>query len=402
MLSQMVRELAICFYLWIFKCFFSIFSLVPLKNKTTFVVSFGDNSQYVYKEIRRQNIPMKVVFLCEKKTFQKFKDDRQGTALLFEVRHLIHWVRAVFHLATSRYVFIDNYFGFLAAVTFKKEVQCIQLWHASGAIKKFGLEDESVKTRSEEAKQRFLQVYSKFDQVVVGSDVMAKIFMKSFHLKRGNILSSGIPRTDFYFNEEAKQKAIASLIHKHPVLKGKKVILYAPTYRDYELEQFNLVLKIEKMARELGTEYILILRFHPAIKSMEDYSTRYPDFVVDLSSNQYEINELLVAADYLITDYSSVPYEFSLLRKPMIFFTYDLEEYKRDRGVMEDFEEHLPGPMVKDTESIIDIIKNNCFDLNIVEYYCEKWNQYSKGRSSQNLVQHIFTRDNLENTSKGY
>jgi CDP-glycerol glycerophosphotransferase (TagB/SpsB family) len=231
---------------------------------------------------------------------------------------------------------------------------------------------------------------------------MAEIFMKSFHLKRENILPSGIPRTDFYFNKEAKQKAVASLIHKHPILKEKKVILYAPTYRDYELDHFNLVLEIEKMAQELRTEYILILRLHPAVKKIVDYSIHYPDFVVDLSTNQYEINDLLVAADYLITDYSSIPYEFSLLRKPMIFFTYDLEKYKRERGVMEEFEEHLPGPMVKDTESIIDLIKNNRFDLNIVEYYCEKWNQYSKGRSSQNLVQHIFTNDKFEPTSKGY
>jgi teichoic acid glycerol-phosphate primase len=402
MLSQMVRELAICFYLLIFKCLFSIFSLVPLQNKTTFVISFGDNSQYVYEEIRRQKIPMNVVFLCTKKTLPKFKDNLEGTAILFELSHLIPWVRAVFHLATSRYVFIDNYFGFLAAVTFKKEVQCIQLWHASGAMKKFGLEDASVKTRTEKAKQRFLQVYSKFDQVVVGSDVMAEIFMKSFHLKKENILPSGIPKTDFYFNEEAKEKAVGSLIQKHPILKEKKVILYAPTYRDYELDHFNLVLEIEKMARELAAEYILILRLHPAIKNKGDYSIRCPNFVVDLSSNQYEINDLLVAADYLITDYSSIPYEFSLLRKPMIFFPYDLEEYKRERGVVEEFEEHLPGPIVTDTESIIDIFRNNRFDLNIVEYYCEKWNQYSKGRSSQNLVQHIFTKDHHKTTSKGY
>ena len=69
-----------------------------------------------------------------------------------------------------------------------------------------------------------------------------------------------------------------------------------------------------------------------------DFSTRYPDFVVDVSSDQYEINDLLVVADYLITDYSSISYEFSLLQKPMIFFTYDLEEYKQSRGVLEGFE----------------------------------------------------------------
>lgn len=402
MLSQMVRELAISFYLLVFKCLFSLFKLLPLRNKTTFVVSFGDNSLYVYEEIRRQTIPTEVVFLCEEKAFDKFKGVPEATTILFKLRHIVNWVSAVYHLATSRYIFIDNYFGFLAAVTFKDEVKCIQLWHASGAMKKFGLEDESIKTRTEQAKKRFLQVYSKFDHVVVGSDVMAEIFMKSFNLKKEKILPTGIPRTDFYFKEEAKQKAVAALIHKHPVMKGKKVILYAPTYRDHELEHFNLVLEIEKMARELGKEYILILRLHPAIENKADFSTRYPDFVMDLSSSQYEINDLLVAADYLITDYSSIPYEFSLLRKPMIFFTYDLEDYKQERGLMGDFEDNLPGPMVKKTDTIIELIKTTSFDLTIVDYYAEKWNQYSKGSSSQNLVRSIFIEHSLENKSKGY
>lgn len=393
----MVRELAICFYLFIFKCFFSIFSLVPLRNKTSFVISFGDNSQYVYEEIRRKNIPTEVVFLCEKKTVLKFTKYKEATAILFDVRHPLNWVKAVYHLATSRHIFIDNYFGFLAAVSFKKEVQCIQLWHASGAMKKFGLEDESIKSRTEKAKQRFLKVYSKFDQVVVGSDVMAEIFIRSFHLKREKILPTGIPRTDFFYNEEEKKKSIQTLIHSHPTLQNKKIILYTPTYRDNELEQFNLVLEIDKMARKLGPEFRLILRLHPAIVSKGDYAPQYPDFVVDLSSSQYEINELLIAADYLITDYSSIPYDFSLLHKPIIFFTYDLDDYKRQRGVMAGFEEHLPGPMVKDTESIIELIKNNRFDLKKVEYYSGKWNQYSKGCSSERLVQTIYTEVRLDN-----
>ena len=402
MLSQMVRELAICFYLLVFKFLFSIFSLWPLRNKTTFVVSFGDNTQYVYEEILRQRITTDVVFLCEQKAFPRFMGVQGATTILFEAKHLMNWMKAVFHLATSRCIFIDNYFGFLAAVSFKKEVKCIQLWHASGAMKKFGLEDESIKSRTVRARERFLQVYSKFDRVVVGSDVMTEIFMKSFHLKKENILPTGVPRTDFFYNKEAKQKAIDTLLQQHPSLRDKKIILYAPTYRDHELEHFNLVLEVEKMARELGQDYRLILRLHPAIVHKEDFATRSSDFVVDLSSSQYDINELLVAADYLITDYSSIPYDFSLLHKPMIFFTYDLDEYKQQRGVMEGFEEHLPGPLVKDTESIIELIQNNRFDLSQVEYYSEKWNQYSKGCSSQNLVQYIFTEEWFKAKSTGY
>jgi CDP-glycerol glycerophosphotransferase (TagB/SpsB family) len=84
----------------------------------------------------------------------------------------------------------------------------------------------------------------------------------------------------------------------------------------------------------------------------------------------------------------------------MIFFTYDLEDYKQERGLMGDFEEDLPGPMVKKTDTIIELIKNTSFDLTIVDYYAEKWNQYSKGSSSQNLVRSLFTEHRLK--SKGY
>ncbi|MEH7158398.1 CDP-glycerol glycerophosphotransferase family protein [Neobacillus drentensis] len=401
MLSQMVRELAICFYLLIFKCLFTIFSLFPLKNKTTFVVSFGDNSQYVYEEILRQGIPTKVVFLCEQKAYNKFKDVQKADIILFEPRLVMNWLRSIFHLATSRHIFIDNYFGFLAAVSFRKEVQCIQLWHASGAMKKFGLEDESIKSRTNRAKERFLQVYHKFDQVVVGSEVMTEIFMRSFNLPKEKMLPTGIPRTDFFYNEEAKQKATMTLLSNHPILKDKKIILYAPTYRDNELTHFNLALDVEKMARELGPDYTLILRLHPAIVHKDDYTARYPDFVVDLSSSLYEINDLLAVADILITDYSSIPYEYSLLHRPIIFFTYDFEKYKQERGVMAGFEEQLPGPMVNDTESIIDLIQTNRFDLSQVEYYSEKWNQYSKGHSSQTLVSKLFLEYRPETQAEG-
>jgi CDP-glycerol glycerophosphotransferase (TagB/SpsB family) len=122
---------------------------------------------------------------------------------------------------------------------------------------------------------------------------------------------------------------------------------------------------------------------------------------VDLSSSQFEISDLLVTANILITDYSSIPYEYSLLHRPIIFFTYDLDEYKRKRGVMAGFEDHLPGPMVKDTESIIELIQTDRFDLSQVEYYSEKWNQYSKGHSSQNLVSKIFLENSPETQAEG-
>jgi teichoic acid glycerol-phosphate primase len=383
----MVREIAISLYLFIFKCFFTFFKLFPLKDKTTFVISFGDNSRYVFEEMQRQHIQQDVVFLCTGKSILTFQDYDYVTRIPFETYNVFHWMKGLFHLATSQNIFVDNYFGFLAATNFKETVKCIQLWHASGAIKKFGLEDESIKNRSEKAKQRFLMVYDKFDKVVVGSDAMANIFMNSFNLQHDKMLKTGIPRTDFFFDEKGKQKILKKLTFNNHLLQNKKIILYAPTYRDHELDHFRLQLDLEKMNQELGNDYIVVLRLHPAIKNFVDASTLYPDFVFDYSSNQYDINELLLIADILITDYSSIPYEFSLLRKPIMFFAYDFDQYKKERGILE---ENFPGPVVKDTNTIIELLKEGNFDLSVVEQYAKIWNKYSNGHSSYNLVNYIF------------
>ncbi|WP_066387550.1 CDP-glycerol glycerophosphotransferase family protein [Neobacillus mesonae] len=388
----MARELAISLYLFVFKCVFFFFNLLPLKeDKTTFVISFGDNSQYVLEEMQKHNISSEIILLCKGNSINKFKHYQGMKTIPFETLCILSWIKSVYHLATSRHVLIDNYFGFLASVQFKANVECIQLWHASGALKKFGLEDESIKNRSKRANKRFLQVYRNFHKVIVGSDVMADVFIKSFNLKDGNILRTGIPRTDFFYNEEAKQTVLEKLISKYPELRGKKVILYAPTYREDELNNFSLRLDVEKMQRELGNEYILMLRLHPVVqKNLLNFKIAN-GFLYDFSSDKYEINDLLIAADILITDYSSIPFEYSLLRRPMIFFTYDLKEYKKKRGVLTEFEQNLPGPIVEHTDEIIELIKQNSFDLNVVDYYAEQWNKYSTGESSANLICYMFT-----------
>jgi teichoic acid glycerol-phosphate primase len=387
----MVRELAIFLFLFHLKGLFFLFNLLPLKDKTTFVVSFGDNSKYVLDEMRRQNIQVQVAVLCKRKSIGLFKEYHDIDLIPFGTANVFHGLSSIYHLATSNIILVDNYYGFLAAADFKKGVQCIQLWHASGALKKFGFEDESIKYRSPKAKQRFLKVYKQFHKVVFGSETMATIFIKSFNLEKERILTTGVPRTDFFFNKKAVRNTREALS-----IPNKKVILYVPTYRDHELDHFLLQLDIEKMVEKLGNDYILFLRLHPAIQNKISLAEHYPDFIVDVSSGHYEINELLVAADYLITDYSSVPFEYSLLQKPMIFYTYDLEEYQLSRGVLEEFVYNLPGPIVRDTDSIIELIHTNCFDLEAIKRYAKVWNKYSKGHSSYNLVQYLFPEKSPE------
>src|SRR5690606_20333793 len=138
-----VREIAIQFYLFVFRFFFNLFSICPQKKKTTFVASFGDNALFVMKELQKRTEDQIVILKTD-----SCRVDFDGKVLNFEPRHFPDWIRSIYHLATSQNIFIDNYFGFLAAIKFKANVKCIQLWHAAGAIKQFGLRDPSNESRS--------------------------------------------------------------------------------------------------------------------------------------------------------------------------------------------------------------------------------------------------------------
>ncbi|WP_040207122.1 CDP-glycerol glycerophosphotransferase family protein [Neobacillus jeddahensis] len=389
----MIKEAIIKSYLIYFKLIFNIFKLYPQKNKITLVVSFEENTSFIYREMKRQEIPFKIIILSTSPFSYEFRKEIQDTLNIpFEIKNVINWFKSVYHLATSKFVIIDNYFAFLSVINFKRNVECIQVWHAAGALKTFGLQDNSIVYRSKSANKRFRKVYGKFNKVVVGSEEMVSIFKDSFGLPSGNILRTGIPRTDFFY-EKAKQEEVKVNFEKnYPRIQGKKIVLYAPTFRDSQLLDFEINLDIEKMYQNLKDNYILFIKLHPAVNTTKkDYKLMYPDFVYDFSSYK-RMNELLFIADVLITDYSSIPFEFALLKKPMIFFPYDLEFYKKERGVIENYESVVPGPIHFDTDQIIQSIVKNEYDFGMIQAFSDKWNKYSTGESSKKLVNYIMDK----------
>ncbi|WP_144460667.1 CDP-glycerol glycerophosphotransferase family protein [Siminovitchia fortis] len=390
----MVREFAIHLYLFVFRFFFTIFSICPQKKKTTFVASFGDNALFVIKELQKQTDDQIVVLKTA-----SCRVDFQVDSLDFEPKKFFDWIRSIYHLATSNVIFIDNYFGFLAAVKFKPGVKCIQLWHAVGAIKQFGLKDPSNAGRSPKAIERFKKVYSQFDYVVVSGDKMTDIYRESFGIGEENILRTGIPRTDFFFDEQALKKASDALRKKYPAIQEKKVILYAPTYREGEFNVSSLPLNIDYMYQELKNEYILLLRLHPAVRF--DFVIQYPDFIYDVSDYP-DINHLLAVTDLLISDYSSIPFEFSLLQRPMIFFAYDLEEYAKSRGFWEPYEQLVPGPIVYNSKDLVEAIRTNNYDFNQIVKFANEWNEFSTGSASRRLIQAVYPEsENARAISRG-
>lgn len=383
----MLREFLIASYLFLVNIIFNISKLFNLQNKTTFVVSFPGNIPMIIEELNNYSLDEEIVVIQANKLSLTLSDP---TVKILQLHHPLYFIQAIYHLATSRYVMVDNYYGFLAATEFKDEVTCVQVWHAVGAMKQFGLEDMSNELRSDKAIERFKLVYDRFDKVVVGSTHMERIFTTSFGIDdEQRFLRTGIPRTDFFFDHLARQEAVAKFNLDFPLAESRKVILYAPTYRDEQLEDsiVSLQLDLDKMYNQFKSDYILLLRLHPAMN--HHFMNKYPGFIFNVSDYD-SINTLLVGSDILITDYSSIPFEFALLNKPMIFYAYDLADYKQNRGLPVDYEASLPGPIALNTDEIISLIKEHNFDLDRVEQFAREWNEYSVGHSTVNLLGYLY------------
>ncbi|KKK33932.1 hypothetical protein WN59_10025 [Salinicoccus sediminis] len=381
----MVREAAINLYLVITKVIFNLFRSLPVQKKTVMIASFGDNIQYVLDEVHERT-SSKIVLLKDSRCTYTFRNADDKNTIRFVPVNIPGSIRGLYHLATAKHIFVDNYQVVLASCDFREEQTCIQLWHADGAVKLFGFKDKATIERTPSAQKRFKQVYENFHKVVVSSDDMGWIFEEAFDISHENLLKTGMPRTDFFYNEDRMQRATDKLHRQLPHLKGKEVILYAPTFREGRFKVDELRLNIKNLKKGLSEDHHLLLRLHPAVTSGGEWDD---DFVTDVSRG-YDIFELLAITDILVTDYSSIPFEFAILGRPMIFYPYDLEEYVTTRGIWFDYETFVPGPVVYHSSEMIDVIRREAFRLEKVLLFDETWNKYADGRSTEKLVTTLY------------
>ncbi|GEK35193.1 hypothetical protein KSI01_27260 [Kurthia sibirica] len=386
--EYMTKEWSIKLFLQINKLLFLTFKLLPIRKKMTFICDFGDNARYTIKALNDKGFK-NIIVLKTTKCQEDFSDLDVHEVLSFDYQDSYAYIKGIYHLATSSKVIVDNYFPILSTLPNNPRTECIQLWHAAGAIKKFALSDPSIAYRSPSAINRFRDVYERMDKIVVGSEAMSKVFRLAFHKAPDAFLRTGIPRTDFYFDEETIAATKRQFLESYPIIDGKKVVLYAPTFRDFELQQQKIPLNFKRIVQELGADYHILIKLHPAVAQS---FTLIDDERITILENTVAIHEVLTVTDFLISDYSSIPYEFAFFNKPQIFYPYDIEQYAMSRGFWSDYASMVPGPVVDSDDELIHTILHLDFDLRIIEDFSEKWNTYSHGTSSQNLASYLLQK----------
>lgn len=363
--------------------------LLPLKEKRVLFLSdvrseLGGNFKAVYDSLPDDKYEKILLFKKTRNTKRKLKDK----------------FKLVLYLSTSKYIFLEDLVQSTSHMKVRKGQKLIQLWHAAGAFKRFGHGRETSDLK------RIHKGYKKYTNVIASSEKIRPCYAEAFDVSIDKVKATGIPRTDIFFDKEYIKNKKEELYNEFQFLRNKKVILFAPTYRGtqfeeayYDIEELDL----EKIYSIFSKQnYIFIFKWHPflynriekeEIKLYDEYK-KYPEFYYDLSKER-DINDLLLIADVLITDYSSVIFDYTFIDKPIVYFTYDYRNYvENGRGLYFPFEDYVYGKVAKNCDELIDAIKSDSMEENARNKFFEKFMSACDGHSTEKVIDWIF-KDNL-------
>lgn len=255
----------------------------------------------------------------------------------------------------------------------------IQNWHGT-PLKRLANDMKVIRmpgTTTDNYKRNFREETSRWDYLVSPNRYSSKIFETAFWMKPEQLLEIDYPRNDVLVNHANDKPYIQEIKENLNLPADKKVIMYAPTWRDDEFVKkgkylFNLQIDLDNLQAQLGDDYVVLLRMHYLISNALDLRG-YEDFAIDVS-NYSDISELYLISDCLITDYSSVMFDYGVLKRPQFFFAYDLDKYGQDlRGFYLDYHNDLPGPIHQDPYQLTEDLKN--LDQVSIDYK-DKINQF--------------------------
>lgn len=329
------------------------------------------NLSYIYEELQKYDYDIKVLLLNKAKLWDKIRYN----------------LKLLYYVATSKYILIDDFFPLMYVLKIRKGSKLIQVWHALGAYKKVGYSRKDIGHATS-------LTHKNYTDTIVSADAVVENYAEAFGIGKERVHALGIPRTDMFFDEEKIKKIKKAIYEKYDILKDKKVILFAPTFRGsgrksayYPEDYINLDTIYEK----LNANDVFVIKLHPFTKNKIVINKKYQDKIIDLT-NYGDINELLLVTDLLITDYSSVIFEYAFMEKPVIFYVPDLEEYNHSRSFYYDYNEYVYGTLAKNQEELLKKMENAMVDNVKLKAFKEKFLNRCDGKSSKRFVEELIVK----------
>mgnify|MGYP001114676439 CR=1 FL=1 len=296
------------------------------------------------------------------------------------------WLDTLKKMAMADFIFLDDHAPLLDWLIVDKDTTIIQLWHAGAGFKASGY-------------SRWGHIgcpapyscHRQYKYGIAGSKNIAHFFSEVWGINDSQVLPTGMPRIDEFLDEDYRSRKTKELYAKYPMCKNKKVILFAPTYRGknkatayypYELIDF------ERLYELCGDEYVVLFKMHPWVAAEVPIEEKYKDRFADVGKYP-NINDLFYFTELLITDYSSNIFEYSLMRKPMLFFAFDEIQYSFSRGFHRAYEESAPGKVCHTFDEVLRAIVEKDFEYPKVEEYVEKHFDYIDSHASDRVIDWI-------------
>lgn len=303
-------------------------------------------------------------------------------------------MRFIRDAATARFLIYDNSNDLQAGIGKRRGQKILQTWHGAGAFKMFGYSAASKLFGDNLKNIRRFPSSADYDLVTVSSPEVVWAYVEAMGKeKRPEVVQPvGLSRTDVFYDPVYIAGALEHVRQQIPQARGRKILLYAPTFRGgVRTATGPDQLDIPAFAEAFSEEYVLLIKHHPYVKNRPAIPESCRDFAFDVSE-QLSIEELICAADICISDYSSLVFEFSLFERPMIFYAYDIADYEDWRGFYYPYDELTPGPVFYENEAMIAYIRDidRLFDPSVVHAFREKFMSACDGHATERIMERFF------------
>lgn len=344
--------------------------LLPVKEKITMLSRQSDKTnidfEFIEKEIKERTNNIQIKILC--KVIKK--DTRSRFFYCFYI------LKCMYHIGTSKVCVLDGYSIPISILKHRKKLEIIQIWHASGAIKKFGYQALNKREGRGNGVARLMDMHKNYTHVLAPSETTGKFFAEAFGVNKDKIVINALPRIDYLLKDDFTEQKIKQFYKEYPKYKNKKIILYVPTFRkDKENNAQELIKNIK------NSKYQLIVKPHPLDKTKINFNYKV--------NKKYNTYDLLKIADYIITDYSAVAFEACVLEKPLYFYVYDIKEYEKIRGLNVNLFKEMNTCTSTSIKEIMNSIENNNYDFNELNEFKIKYMGEDYYNNTSKLVNFI-------------
>ncbi|CAL9527023.1 hypothetical protein SUDANB6_03974 [Streptomyces sp. enrichment culture] len=366
--------------------------LLPIRKGTVVFEShlgkqYSDSPRAIYEELRRRGVPIKAIWSYAGNRPVGFPED---------VELVRRWSWPYLRALAQAEFWIDNQ-GFPLKLSKRPETTYIQTWHGS-ALKRMGFDEPKYRIMPEHEQRAYQRAIDRFDYFVVRGEHDEQTLARAYRIPEEKLLRTGYPRNDALVrarDSASPDPAAQELAERLGIRQDRPVVLYAPTFRAQEngkVRKFEFPFDVEEFADRFGDRFTLLIRTH--YLNNVTLPPSVAGRVVNVSEEP-DITPVLLLSDVLITDYSSVMFDYALLQRPMVFYTYDWDEYvENSRGTYFDLREQAPGPVADTAEELFDVLS----DLDALASGCEgrikefmtQYGEYDRGDAAARIVDRFF------------